>query len=131
MAILDEADIQGFVLSSYAGAMPCANYLLLKITDAASCRRWLSQITGIITTGKDRKSDFSLNIAFTAAGFSKLGFTANDLLTFSAAFQEGMSTPVPAAATGRFGQQRSGQLGMGQRPKPRRYPAAAVCYRRR
>ncbi len=51
MATLENSDIQGFVLSSYAGNQPCANYLLLKITDASSCRRWLTQITGSITTG--------------------------------------------------------------------------------
>jgi len=94
MATLEDSDIQGFVLSSYAGNQPCANYLLLKITDAAACRRWLTQITGSITTGTDRKIDFSLNIAFTATGFAKLGFTANDLTTFSVPFQDGMSTPV-------------------------------------
>ncbi|WP_426668943.1 Dyp-type peroxidase [Mucilaginibacter sp. McL0603] len=94
MATLDFSDIQGFLLTSYASNMPCANYLLLTITDAPSCRKWLTQISGLITTGKDRKSDFSLNIAFTAPAFKKLGITANDLQTFSAPFQEGMSTAV-------------------------------------
>ncbi|MDF2431760.1 MAG: hypothetical protein JWP44_1391 [Mucilaginibacter sp.] len=94
MATLDFSDIQGFVLSSYASNMPCANYLLLTINDAASCRSWLTQILGKITAGNERKSDFSLNIAFTASAFLKLGVTPDDLLTFSAPFQEGMSTPL-------------------------------------
>ena len=94
MATLDFSDIQGFLLTSYASNMPCANYLLLSITDVPSCRQWLTQVSGMITTGKDRKSDFSLNIAFTAPAFKKLGITANDLQTFSVPFQEGMSTAV-------------------------------------
>lgn len=94
MATLDFSDIQGFLLSSYSSKMPCANYLLLSITDASSCRAWLKQISGIITSGTDRKNDFSLNIAFTAPAFQKLGFTQAELQSFSVAFQDGMSTPV-------------------------------------
>lgn len=94
MAILDFPDIQGFILTSYAGNMPCANYLLLKINDAAACRKWLKEISGSITTGVDRKTDFALNIAFTATGLTALGFEASDLQTFSVPFQDGMSTKI-------------------------------------
>jgi hypothetical protein len=103
MATLDFSDIQGFLLTSYASNMPCANYLLLSITDAPLCRKWLTQISGLITTGKDRKSDFSLNIAFTSTAFKKLDVTADDLQTFSAPFQEGMSTAVRQQLLGDFG----------------------------
>lgn len=94
MGKIDFGDIQGFVLSSYSNNMPCANYLLLNIANATSCRRWITQITGSITNGKDRKSDFALNIAFTASAFRKFGFTPDNLLTFSVPFQEGMNTLV-------------------------------------
>lgn len=94
MATLDFSDIQGFLLTSYSSNMPCANYLLLSITDAPSCRNWLKQVSALITNGTDRKSDFSLNIAFTATAFQKLGLTPAELETFSVAFQEGMGTPV-------------------------------------
>ena len=94
MAMLDFSDIQGFILSSYSNNMPCANYLLLKITDASLCRKWLAGITSNITNGIDRKSDYTLNIAFTAPGLKALGFTDEDMSTFSLPFQEGMSTPI-------------------------------------
>lgn len=67
MVKLDFPDIQGFVLSSYAENMPCANYLLLNITDVTRSRNWLKNIFANITTGTDRKEDYCLNIAFTAA----------------------------------------------------------------
>ncbi|GAB3244068.1 peroxidase [Hymenobacter seoulensis] len=94
MKIIDFSDVQGFVLSSYSDNMPCANYLLLTITNAEKCRGWLTQIAGSVTTGRDRNSDFALNIAFTASAFSKLGFTSYNLLSFSVPFQEGMTTLV-------------------------------------
>jgi Dyp-type peroxidase family len=94
MANLDTSDIQGFVLSSYAKNMPCANYVLLKITDAAQGRNWLNLIADEITTGAQRKDDYCLNIAFTANALRKIGFTDGELLTFPVAFQEGMTTPT-------------------------------------
>lgn len=94
MSTLNFSDIQGFVLSSYADKMPCASYLLLCITDAAACRLWLKSNIGYITRGTDRKKDFCLNIAFTATGFRKLGFSDDSLSSFSVAFQEGMASPV-------------------------------------
>lgn len=103
MATLDFSDIQGFILSSYANNMPCANYLLLKITDAALCRKWLSGITVNITNGLDRKPDYSLNIAFTAPALKTLEVTDKELLTFSAPFQEGMSTGIRQQILGDFG----------------------------
>ncbi|WP_184548019.1 Dyp-type peroxidase [Mucilaginibacter sp. FT3.2] len=92
MASLNFSDIQGFVLSSYATKMPCANYLLLKVTDVKACKAWLGSIIPQITTGTDRKNDFSLNIAFCATAFRSFGFTEADMISFSAAFQEGMIT---------------------------------------
>jgi Dyp-type peroxidase family len=90
MARLDFSDIQGFVLSSYASNMPCAKYLLLKITDAVQARIWLNVILKEITTGEQRKNDYCLNIAFTAEAFRQVGLTPGELMTFPIAFQEGM-----------------------------------------
>lgn len=83
--------MQGFLLSSYAKHLPCANYLLLEVTDAAAGRKWLGGIVDKITTAEHKQEGASLNIAFTATGLSKLGLTADELLTFSRAFQEGMT----------------------------------------
>jgi Dyp-type peroxidase family len=121
MAKLDASsfsDIQGFVLSSYAGNMPCANYLLLKITEPGLCRQWLSQLTSLITTGTDRKTDFSLNIAFTAPALQQLGLTAKELQSFSAPFQEGMSTPLRQQLLGDNGNSIPGNWSWGNPENP-------------
>jgi Dyp-type peroxidase family len=92
MALLNFPDIQGFVLSSYTTKMPCANYFLLKITDAKAARAALTLLLPDITTGTDRKTDFSLNIAFTSSGLTTLGVEKDDLVSFLPAFQEGMTS---------------------------------------
>jgi Dyp-type peroxidase family len=94
MATLDFSDIQGFLLSSYSSKMPCANYLLYRIRDPSACRSWLNQTVGLITNGLDRKEDFTLNIAFTASGLAALGVNDADMATFSAPFQDGMSSEI-------------------------------------
>ena len=94
MIKLNTSDIQGFVLSSYAENMPCANYVLLKITDAVKVRQWLNLIAEEITTSAQRKNDHCYNIAFTASGLLKIGLSESDLLTFPIVFQEGMATPT-------------------------------------
>ena len=86
---LERHDIQGFVLSSYAH-LPCANYLLLQITDPELARRWIQGLEGQITTAERKQEGFSLNLAFTSTGLSKLGFSASELSTFSRPFAEGI-----------------------------------------
>ncbi len=86
---LERHDIQGFVLSSYAH-LPCANYLLLRINDPEPTREWIKRLESQITTAERKQEGFSLNLAFTSTGLSKLGFTASELSTFSRAFAEGM-----------------------------------------
>ncbi len=86
---IERPDVQGFVLSSYAH-LPCANYLLLQITDPELARQWIKRLESQITNAKNKQEGFSLNVAFTSTGLSKLGFTAPELSTFSRAFTEGM-----------------------------------------
>lgn len=86
---LERYDIQGFVLSSYAH-LPCANYVLLQITDPELTREWIKRLESQITTAERKQEGFSLNLAFTSTGLSKLGFTASELSTFSRPFAEGM-----------------------------------------
>lgn len=92
MIELERHDMQGFILSSYAKHLPCATYLLLRITDAGQSRKWLNDIKDKITTAERKQEGSSLNIAFTSSGLSKLGFTTEELSTFSRPFQEGMAT---------------------------------------
>jgi Dyp-type peroxidase family len=87
--LLEREDIQGFVLSSYAH-LPCANYLLLEITDPDSARRWVQVRESEITTAERKQEGFSLNLAFTSTGLSKLGIADSDLSTFSRPFAEGI-----------------------------------------
>ena len=103
MAKLDTPDIQGFVLSSYSRNMPCANYVLLRVTDAGQARVWLRSIERDITNGEARKDDFCLNIAFTANALDKFGFSPADLQTFSVPFQEGMTTDIRKQILGDHG----------------------------
>jgi Dyp-type peroxidase family len=104
MATLETLDIQGFVLTSYAKNMPCANYMLLKINQVSACKDWLKDIIPNITTGTDRKTDYCLNIAFTANAFKKFGFTDSEFLSFSVPFQEGMTTASRKAILGDDGE---------------------------
>ena len=91
MTELKRHEIQGVVLSSY-GHLPCATYLLLRVTNPQAGRRWLGETAGKITTAEGRQEDSSLNIAFTSTGLSKMGFSADDISKFSRPFQEGMAT---------------------------------------
>ncbi|MDB5159515.1 MAG: peroxidase [Mucilaginibacter sp.] len=118
MATLDFADIQGFILTSYASNMPCANYLLLKINDATACRQWLKEVSANITTGIDRKNDFALNIAFTVTGLAALGFEGPDLQTFSVPFQDGMGTKIRQQLLGDNGDSAPDNWAWGNDKKP-------------
>jgi len=87
---LERKDIQGLILSSYIH-LPCAAFLLLRVTNAAVAREWLARHVGEITTA-EKKQDVSTNLAFTYDGLRKFGLPENALATFSSAFQEGMAS---------------------------------------
>jgi Dyp-type peroxidase family len=99
MAELERDDIQGFLLSAY-GHLPCATYLLLRVTDAASARRWLASLAEEVTTAEGRREGFSVNLALTITGLSKLGLDSAGLATFPRAFREGMATEQRARVLG-------------------------------
>jgi Dyp-type peroxidase family len=88
---LEKNDIQGLVVSSY-GHLPCAAYLLLRVTNPASARRWLSQSVAGITTSEGKDAEVSTNLAFTWTGLQNLGLSPNALGTFSNSFQDGMAS---------------------------------------
>ena len=91
MAELEGQDIQGLVISGY-GHLPCATYMLLRITDGAVARRWLAQIVDKVTTAAGKQERTSVNLAFTREGLEHLGLDADAVKTFSRAFFEGMAT---------------------------------------
>ncbi len=91
MAELESRDIQGLVISGY-GHLPCATYLLLRITDGAAARRWLARIVDEVTTADGKQERASVNVAFTREGLEHLGLDTAAIKTFSRAFFEGMAT---------------------------------------
>lgn len=85
-------DIQGIVISGY-GHLHCASYLMLRVTEAAAARRWLTSITDQITTSEAKEEATSFNLALTHRGLAQLGLDGETLATFSRPFMEGMATP--------------------------------------
>jgi Dyp-type peroxidase family len=89
---LELDDIQGLVARGY-GNLRAASFLLISIEDAGGARRWLEWLVESITSGSARPKDHSLNVAFTASGFAKLGLDASPESGFSSEFAEGITTP--------------------------------------
>ena len=81
---------KGIIASAYAH-LPCSAYLLLRISDGALARRFLSGLIGNVTTASGKREDSSLNIAFTASGLQILGLHESVLQGFSFALREGMA----------------------------------------
>ena len=113
MRMIDSAEVQGNVLYAYGDAFRHAEYILLRITDAASARdqlrRWFSLITfgrrpwKMQSDGHIAEDVFGehlkppaelaqlphLNVAFTYAGLQRLGVPAQMLYAFPREFREG------------------------------------------
>ena len=88
---LERNDIQGLVVSSYRH-LPCATFLMLRVTNPAAARRWLAQCVKEITTSEGKHAEFSTNLAFAWTGLRNFGLSQNALGTFSTAFQDGMAS---------------------------------------
>ena len=91
---LDFQDIQGVVLNGY-GHLNYSRFVLLKIIDAQSARRWLAHIANEISSAKSRRGEDELpgaqnNIAF-AGGLEKLGLPRDTLAAFPREFQMGIA----------------------------------------
>jgi len=107
-SVLELSDIQGLILSGY-GQKPAARYAVFEIVDGESARRWLRRLLDTLQFGSFRGSrrseppylgDLCANVAFTHAGFAKLGLPAVTLAGFAPPFQEGMSEPNRARRLG-------------------------------
>lgn len=105
---LELEEIQGLILSGY-GERPCAKYVVFAIDDPVRARAWLAQLVGrlqfgeFIDTPKGEPpylSDVCLNLAFTYAGFARLGLEHEALLGFSGSFRGGMAAPHRARQLG-------------------------------
>ncbi len=97
MAELERKDIQGIVVSSYKH-LPCAAFLLLRVTNAQKARSWLAQQSSRSWPPRTKTRSLSINMAFTFSGLKNLGLGQDVLDAFSLPFQEGMAAlPRPAA----------------------------------
>jgi Dyp-type peroxidase family len=104
---LDFHDIQGVVLNGY-GHLNYSRFVLLKITDAQSARRWLTHIANEISSAKRRRGEDELpgaqnNIAFTRSGLEKLGLPSDTVAAFPREFQMGMAAPERSRRLGDLG----------------------------
>lgn len=102
------AEIQGLVANGY-GDRPCAGYAMFAITDAARARAWLGrvidklQFADFLMTERDEPPFLKaepLNLAFTYAGFRKLGLLSGALAGFGPSFREGMAAEHRARQLG-------------------------------
>ena len=78
-------------MSAYAH-LPCAAYMLLRVSDSRGARAWLGTLAGDITTGAGKEERSSLNVALTHTGLQALALDPRALVTFPMAFQEGMAS---------------------------------------
>lgn len=93
MEELELNDIQGIIVRGYE-LMPEACFVILRINDAQSTKRWLRELADVVRDGRNKPQapDRCVNIAFTHAGLETLGPTEQALSKFSREFHEGMTT---------------------------------------
>ena len=82
------ADIQGLLRSGYSNLVQ-ACYLLVRVTDRAAARAWLSSAP--ITTAAEGSVSTLLQVALTADGMRSLGVAEQIVAGFSPEFQSGMA----------------------------------------
>ena len=90
MAALPLADIQGLVLRSYG--MDALRLFVLRVEDAAECRRAIGRLSITSAQPWPVKPEFCVNIAFTAEGLHALGLTDPSLASFPDDFKQGAVT---------------------------------------
>jgi Dyp-type peroxidase family len=86
-------DIQGIVLYGY-GRLKHACFLLLGIADPSSANTWLSSLEVRNAHFDPDSVDRCLNVAFTAAGLTRLGLGDGALGELALEFREGMAGTV-------------------------------------
>ncbi len=99
MALLEKDDIQGLIARGF-GKLASANYVLLKITDAAAVKKYLSVLLPYVNTVGKKPGDFAIQVAFTSPGLKKLGLPPAAWHSFSREFLEGMNDSFRAVILG-------------------------------
>jgi Dyp-type peroxidase family len=104
--------VQGIILNGYTERF-LARYVVFEITVPELARKWLAEILPEVQFGEFRRTprdappflrDLCVNVAFTYAGFEKIGLHPTALAGFSLPFQEGLSEPNRARRLGDDGQ---------------------------
>ena len=106
-------DIQGLVLQGY-GKLRAAAYVVLEITDAALARTWLRDLLPRISLGETRPESGAVNLAFTAAGLTRLGLSEDDHGRLLAGVPRGHDQRPPQSAARRRGTGRTDTSGRGE-----------------
>ncbi|MHA4846069.1 Dyp-type peroxidase [Flavitalea antarctica] len=93
-------DVQGLIRRGYR-SLPAAQFLLLKIDDAAEAKKYFQLLANSFITSSNKPESgqppnsfnkkIAVQIAFTSSGLKQLGLAENILSTFSREFIEGMS----------------------------------------
>jgi len=85
---LELTDMQGLLVSAYAH-LPCAAFVLLRVTDGRQARVWLASRAESLTTAARKEEGRSTNWALTLEGLAALGIPDNSLATFPLAMHDG------------------------------------------
>ncbi len=98
---LEAAEIPGLIFGGFS-PLPYGQAIIFRLKKGGSPAEWLNLALHDLSYGQGRpdpKSGATL-VAFTSTGLAEIGLSADDLATFPAAFQHGMSDPVRARALG-------------------------------
>jgi Dyp-type peroxidase family len=102
MEKLETSDIQGIIVRGYS-ELSAAVFLLIGIKECEAAKRWLKKIAPEITTGAQKPTNDSLNIALTFEGLKVLGLNETALESFPMELQDGMITKHKQQFLGDYG----------------------------
>lgn len=102
-SIVDFEDTQGLVRYGF-GSLKKARYALLQVRDIAAARAWLASAPITSAVELPEAPATALQVAFTAAGLTKLGVPASVVAGFSQEFLCGMTEPSRSRRLGDVGE---------------------------
>jgi deferrochelatase/peroxidase EfeB len=102
---LQKPEIQTLLFGGLSRLRYSAGVILSFDGAPKAARAWLASVADRITYAEHVASDHAMTVAFSATGLTKLGLAADDLATFSVAFQQGMMVPWRARLLGDEGNQ--------------------------
>ena len=102
---LQKPEIQTLLFGGLSRLRYSAGVILSFDGAPKAARAWLASVADRITYAEHVASDHAMTVAFSATGLTKLGLAAEDLATFSVAFQQGMTVPWRARLLGDEGNQ--------------------------